>query len=267
MFVIALIAAILPAQATTYGHVMPMGEMLERSEQVVQGTVAGLHAEFGDDGLIWTTVTLDVDQTLARSAAAQVSFKLPGGTVGDLNLSIPGAPAFEPGQEVMVFLDGDRLRGFGQGAFLVQDGQAFRGLGNAIEAEPVRRPVTKLIGDLSAAEDCIQTRTRSLYSDGWALRGTHGIRLGSADEHALSLTLVAGLEYRLEACGDSQAGPLDLIIYDKDGRDLAWDAGGKGEAGLVFRPEHTGEYFLAVANQSLPADAYRAAVALSLSYR
>ena len=267
MFVITLIAFIFSAEATTYGRVLEMGDMLEKSEQVVQGTVADLSADFGDDGLIWTVVTLDVDDTLGRSTAAQVSFRLPGGTVGDLSLTVPGAPIFEPGQEVMVFLDGDKLRGFGQGAFLVEEGHAFRGLGNALEAEPVRKPVRKLIGDIAAAEDCIRTRTRSLYGDGWALRGTHSVRLGSADEHALSMTLMAGLEYRLEACGDSQAGPLDLVIYDQDGRELAWDAGSKGEAGLVFRPEHTGEYFLAVANQSLPVDAYRAAVALSLSYR
>ena len=98
MFVITLIAAISSAEATTYGRVLPMADMLEKSEQVVQGTVAELSADFGDDGLIWTVVTLDVDDTLDRSSAAQVSFRLPGGTVGDLSLTVPGAPVFEPGQ-------------------------------------------------------------------------------------------------------------------------------------------------------------------------
>jgi len=267
VLIATLILAALPAQATTYGRQVPMAELLDQSAAVVQGTVEGLSQDFGDDGLIWTSVTLDVTDRLHRSNAAQVVFRLPGGTVGDLSLTVPGAPTFEPGQEVMVFLDGDKLHGFGQGAFLVEEGHAWRGLGNALHAEPVRRPVTRLIGDLASAEDCIQTRTRSFYQDGWSLRGTHGTRMGAGEEQAISLTLVAGLEYRFEACGDAQAGPLDLVVYDQDGRDLAWDAGAKGEAGLVFRPEHTGEYFLAVVNQSLPADTYRAGVVLSLSYR
>lgn len=267
MLLTTLIAIILPAQATTYGRVLEMGDMLNESEQVVRGTVAETSAEFGGDGLIWTTVTLDVDETLERTNAAQVSFRLPGGTVDDLSLTVPGAPAFEAGQEVMVFLDGDQLRGFGQGAFLVEEGRAWRGLGNALQAEPVRRPVTQLIGDLSAAEDCIRTRTQSFYEDGWALRGTHGTRMGAGEEKAISLTLVAGLEYRLEVCGDEQAGPLDLVIFDTEGRELAGHAGDKGTAGLVFRPERTGEYYLAVVNESLPAETLRAAVALSLSYR
>jgi hypothetical protein len=263
----AIIAAALPAQAATYGRVLSMGELLNESEQMVQGRVAEIDAALGDDGLIWTTVTLDVDQTLHPSSALQVSFRLPGGTVDELTLTVPGAPVFQAGQEVMVFVDGDRLRGFGQGALLVEDGQAWRGLGNAMEAEPARPAVHQLIGDIAEAEDCIRTRTRSFYEDGWALRGTHSARLGSGHEEAISLTLVAGLEYRFEACGDSQAGPLDLVIFDSDGRDIDGNAGEKGSVGLVFRPDHTGEYFLSIANRSLPAGTLRAGVALSLSYR
>jgi len=125
----------------------------------------------------------------------------------------------------------------------------------------------QLMGDLSAAGDCIRTRTRRFYEDGWALRGTHGTRLGSAEEQAISLTLMAGLEYRLEACGDSQAGPLDLVVFDAEGRELAGQAGEKGSVGVVFRPERTGQYYISVANQSLPPEVFRTAVSLSLSYR
>ena len=267
MLLSLLIATILPAQATTYGYRLPVADLLDGSERVVRGTVAETSAELGKDGLIWTVVTLDVSETLSRSNAAQVLFRLPGGTVGDLSLTIPGAPEFQAGQEVMVFLDGDRLRGFGQGAFLIEEGKAWRGLGNAFEAEPVRRPVHQIIGDLPAARDCIRTRTQASYSEGWSLRGTHSTRMSDGEEQAMSITLVGGIEYRFEACGDAQTGPLDLVVYDTDGRELAWDTGDKGSAGLGFRPEHTGEYYVAIVNQSLAPDALRAGVVLSLSYR
>ncbi len=267
MLLAAFIAAILPVQATTYGHRLPVADLLDRSERVVRGTVAGTVAEFGEDKLIWTTVTLEVSETLARSNAALVQFRLPGGTVGDLSLTVPGAPSFELGQDVMVFLDGDRLRGFGQGAFLIEEGKAWRGLGNAMEANPVHRPVHQLIGDLPAARDCIRTRTHESYADGWALRGTHSMRMGSGEEKAMSVTLVGGMEYRVEACGDGQAGPIDLVVFDAEGRELAWETGEKGSAGLRFRPEDTGEYFVAIVNQSLAPEVLRAGVVISLSYR
>lgn len=267
MFLIALICTLLPAQATTYGHVLPMPELLDRSEMVVRGVVADTTAEVGEDGLIWTHVTLDVDETLSHSNQAEVTFRLPGGTVGDLTLSVPGAPVFSEGQDVMVFLDGDRLKGFGQGAFLIEEGQAWRGLGNELEAEPVRRPVQHVIGDLDSARDCIRLNASASYEDGWSLRGAQGARMAAGEERVMSITMVAGLEYRLEVCGDSQVGPVDLAVYDAEGREIAWQSGSKGQLALTFRPEDTGEHFVVLVNQSLPVEVLRSGLMLSLSYR
>jgi len=262
-----LIAAILPAQATTYGQRLPMDTMLNHSEQVVRGEVAEVTPEWADDGLIWTVVTLDVEETLERTAATQVQFRVPGGTVGDLSLAVPGAPSFQLGQDVLVFLDGDRLRGFGQGAFLVQEGVAWRGLGNELEANPTRRPLTQLMGDMVEAKDCIRTRSVISYEKGWSLRGTAGTRMAADDEKAFSLTLMEGMQYRLDLCGDANAGPLDLVLYDTDGRELAWETGPAGQTELLFRPESTGQYFVAIVNESLASDALRTSVVLSISYR
>lgn len=267
MLLTTLISLTIPAAATAYTEFLPMGDMLTGSEQVVRGAVAETSAAFADDGLIWTTVTLDVDETLHRSNRVQVQFRVPGGTVNDLSLSVPGAPRFEAGQDVLVFLDGDRLRGFGQGAFLIEDGEAFRGLGNALEAAPFRAPVKRLIGDSAAAQACLRTHLQADYEQGWALRGSTIARMGAGDERAFAVNLYSGIEYSMRACGDDQSGPLDIVVYDEDGREVVWEVGDTREAGVRFTPDDSGTYYVAVVNESIAMDAFRASVGLSISYR
>jgi len=68
--------------------------------------------------------------------STEVQFIVPGGALQDQLLVIPGAPQFVEGQQVLLFLDAeDRVVGFGQGAFLVTRGMAWRGLKNAVSDE------------------------------------------------------------------------------------------------------------------------------------
>jgi hypothetical protein len=244
-----------------------MSDLLAKGDKVVRGDVAETDAALGDDGLIWTTVTLDVDETLERSNQAQVVFRIPGGTVDGLSLTVPGAPRFKVGQSVLVFLDGDRLLGFGQGAFLVEDGVAFRGLGNALTAEPARTPVKRLIGDEGAAQECLRTRALADYEQGWSLRGSTMTRMAANDERAFAMNLYSGVEYNLRACGDDQAGPLDIVVYDDAGREVVWEVGDTREVGVRFTPEDSGTYYVAVLNESVSVEAFRTSVGLSISYR
>ncbi len=267
MILSALLMMSMPASATAYSQILPMEQLLSQGDRVVRGEVAETTAQLEDDGLIWTTVTMDVDQTLNHSNQAQVSFRMPGGTVDDLTLSVPGAPHFEIGQDVLVFLDGDRLLGFGQGAFLIKDDVAFRGLGNALEGKPLKMPIKRLIGDDMAAQECLHTRASVDYEQGWSLRGSTMTRMSAEDERAFAVNLYAGVEYSMRACGDDQAGPLDMVVYDEDGREVVWEVGDSREVGVRFVPEDSGTYYVAVLNETVHPEAFRTSVGLSVSYR
>ena len=267
MTILIALAFGLNVHAAEYSERLTMTGMLDSSDQVVRGEVIGLEADWTDDGLITTFVTLAVDETLRLSNAPEVTFRVVGGTVGERTLTVPGAPVFEEGQDVLVFLDGDRLRGFGQGAFLIEDGMAQRALGNALDAQAVPMPIQRVIGDSEAARSCIREQVMVSYESGWSLRGSTIARLGNDDAQAYTLSLLEGLEYRLMACGDEQTGPINLVILDEDGRQVGGQAGQTRQADLVFHPPHTGTYTLAVVNESLPSDTWRASVAVSVSYR
>jgi len=55
-------------------------------------------------GQIFTTVVLRPIETWKGDAAAEVVVLVPGGDVGELSQTVQGAPAFERGEEVVVFL-------------------------------------------------------------------------------------------------------------------------------------------------------------------
>jgi hypothetical protein len=58
-----------------------------------------------DAGEIWTFTTLDVEDTWKRSAPAQITLRLLGGSVGNFTSTVSGVPRFAPGEELILFLE------------------------------------------------------------------------------------------------------------------------------------------------------------------
>ena len=77
--------------------------------KVVVATVADVTAEFGEnefgDRLIYSQVTLDVDETLKGVHAPTVVVTVEGGTVGDTTLTVSDMPSLARGQRTVLFLD------------------------------------------------------------------------------------------------------------------------------------------------------------------
>ncbi len=87
--------------------VLPISEeeLTERATVIVTGTVDNVESRYDDQRrTIFTYVDLDLDRVLKGSPGADhITLRQMGGTVGDETVEVFGSPAWELGEEVMVF--------------------------------------------------------------------------------------------------------------------------------------------------------------------
>ncbi len=148
-----------PAAATVYIPV-DFREMVTASQSIVHGRVVDVRSEPTRDRLMVVTyVTIDVDQHLKGHFGDSTTFVVPGGQVGRYRRVIVGAPQFERGEEVVVFLSArgpsmPYLFGLSQGVYRVvrtADGRAMvtrpammasgAGAERVVRGDPARRPL------------------------------------------------------------------------------------------------------------------------------
>jgi hypothetical protein len=95
---------------------------------IVQGHVAWDYSTLPDpDGPTYTFTGIEVSRCIAGDCPEVVVLRHRGGIAGGVHLFIPGMPRFEPGEEVLLFLEDDyeevpglyAVRGMAQGHFKV----------------------------------------------------------------------------------------------------------------------------------------------------
>ncbi len=127
---LALLAA-LPAPALAAVARPTSVEALARdADAVVRATVEARESRWAADGRhLYTLVTLRVAEVWRGAAPGRVVVRVPGGEVGDFGQRVDGAPAFDAGEDVVVFLAARpgaewRVQGLALGKFRVEAGEA-----------------------------------------------------------------------------------------------------------------------------------------------
>jgi hypothetical protein len=101
-------------------------EIVTGSQIIVHGQVARVRGEWTDDRRrVETIVTLDAGTYLKGGPGEQVTFRVPGGTIGRYRTLMVGAPEFHAGDEVVLFLKANgpsvaHVFGLSQGVFRVR---------------------------------------------------------------------------------------------------------------------------------------------------
>jgi len=117
-----LLLLALPALATTL-VAMDVGALARASRCVVRVRVGSVSALRSEAGRITTVVELERLETWSGPDLPALRMLIPGGVVGDLGQRVEGAPAFVPGEEVVLFLaaHGPAFQpvGLGQGVWRV----------------------------------------------------------------------------------------------------------------------------------------------------
>jgi hypothetical protein len=254
------------ASATTYAEILDLGELTARSNRVVTGTVQEMDS-FTRGSLIWTEVKVSVDQALVGPETRELSFELIGGTVDGLSLTVPGAPQFQAGQEVLVFVQGDELVGFGQGAFSLASTVASRGLGPLLPEGPDDFVILERLPNREDSNGCLRPKLWADHAEGWSLRAVANAVATEAELEMRSLELLAGMDYRFQVCGDQHLNDVEFYLVDEQDRVVA-SAGVIGrEAVMEFRPDSTGSYRVGIRAGGLPEAAVGSSLSISVAYR
>lgn len=95
------------------------------------------------------------------------------------------------------------------------------------------------------AEACVRTKVYSAYEDGWSLRTLQSTTRDRDDHKIWPTTLVAGLTYRVIACGQEGVTDVELVLYDGDGKLIEADASTARDASLELKVASTGGFYIA----------------------
>ncbi len=112
------------------------------------------------------------------------------------------------------------------------------------------------------AEACIQTKTWSHYDSGWALRTSTTASIEVGKFNSFSATLYGGRKYLVELCGDATADQVDLVFYDRDGKEIVRAKANGREPVLEFSPEKTQGVFIVAHLRSAKGPSAEVALAI-----
>jgi hypothetical protein len=126
LFILHLLLVSLARAATL--QIMNLDDMTANSSAVVHGRIIASRADFADSShkLVLTYYTLQADRYLKGNLGGAFEFTEPGGRIGTQMTVVPGAPEFQVGEELVLFVWTDDLHhrhqalGFEQGAFRVK---------------------------------------------------------------------------------------------------------------------------------------------------
>lgn len=132
-------------------------EMVSGSKAIVHGRVVDVRSQASADRrAIATYVTMAVDTHLKGAFGREVTFRVPGGEAGRYRRIIVGAPRFERGDEVVLFLTSrgpsiPYVFGLSQGVYRVSraggppmvtaPAVTARGAERVVRGDPARRPL------------------------------------------------------------------------------------------------------------------------------
>ncbi len=121
-----ILLALFSAQLAFASPSTDLIELATTADSIVRGEVLTTRTQREDENT-YTVATIRVLETLRGQPDPVVDVRLPGAMLNDKDLQVHGQAKLISGYEVLLFLNGDQLVDMGAGAFVVIDGQAWRG--------------------------------------------------------------------------------------------------------------------------------------------
>jgi hypothetical protein len=125
----------------------------------------------------------------------------------------------------------------------------------------------RAFADEESAETCLRTKIWDGYGQGWAVRTATNTTLGNGEHRVYLVTLYAGNDYKILACGDDNVANIDLVLYDASGNQVATDGSNDREPVLAYTPTVTDTYYIAVHASKLNNATQKGGVATAVTYK
>jgi hypothetical protein len=122
---------------------MSLGELASSADRIVVGTVLSVNAAWDPEHRkILSTIEIDIEESWKGSAGTErVTLVQPGGSVGDIEMTVQGMPSFAARERSLLFLQGQQrfqVVGMSQGKrALVWDGASKQWLAQPSDIEDV----------------------------------------------------------------------------------------------------------------------------------
>jgi len=162
-FVLWLVLVTVSSSHATTVERLDLEALVKKARTIVVGKVLESRTYWSADGkFILTDYTIEVDENLKGQGMRSVAVTTVGGKIGDLELHVSGMPAFQKGEQAVVFIEQSgayqTVVGLGQGKFTVTNGDVT----NAVDglAFPDGRPGDRLKMPLES----FKTRVRGLVN-------------------------------------------------------------------------------------------------------
>ncbi|MCB9674255.1 MAG: hypothetical protein H6737_04010 [Alphaproteobacteria bacterium] len=123
------------------------------------------------------------------------------------------------------------------------------------------------LADEKQAEECVNTKVWDSYGDGWGVRTMTKTTLAPGKTRNYLVTLYAGNEYRIQACGDESVTNLDVLLYDTEGNLLSRDEATDREPMFSYTPSSTATYYVVLYLRELKERKDGAGVAMAVTYK
>jgi hypothetical protein len=162
---LALLAA--PAFATTVTK-LNLAQLVKRADLIVQGQVQSVYTQWdAEQHLVFTFISIRVDESLKGGNRQSVLIRQVGGTVGTVQMSIAGVPQFKSGEMAIVFLKRQddstfQVVGMNQGLYEIVEDFAVSNLSGVDLFDSKTGEITKpLVGGRAPLEQ-LKTKIREL---------------------------------------------------------------------------------------------------------
>ena len=121
--------------------------------------------------------------------------------------------------------------------------------------------------DEASAEACLKTKIWEGYNTGWAVRTATTTSLAEGEHRIYLVTLYAGNEYQILACGDNGFVNADIVLYDSLGNEVMRDSKSDREPVLSYKATATDTFYIAVHATKLMAADTKSGIATAVTYK
>jgi hypothetical protein len=258
--------------ATTYGTIYSIEEMTDLSNDVISGTIKGLNPT-SKDGVIQTQVSVQIEHNFVGNKQNVFTFDVPGGTLDGVTMSVSGAPKFEIGQGVLLFMEHNKVVGFGQGAYALTDKgfatREFTGVDipETADLSSNRVNIDKELPDETEARSCMEVKVWDDYNDDWTLRTIEVDHVADGEFKSYPMTLLQDMKYEFISCTDEKSDGIALSLYTLEGEEIVSVYNEGREALLEFHNKKTQTVLLAVQVEILDPEVKQVGTSVGVLYK